>query len=74
MYIVFFIVFACILHHFYLVDDIYDTKPTFSYQYFIIYIVSDMNARYVRVFPISPPISDIRYEKFPSDKITISDI
>jgi len=32
-------VFACILHYFYLVDDIYDTKPTFIYQYFIIYSV-----------------------------------
>jgi len=51
---------------FYLVDDICDTKPTFSYQYFII-IVSDMNARYARVSPISPPIFYIRYEKPTSD-------
>ena len=45
-------------HHFYSVDDIYDTKPTFSYQYFIIY-----NVRYeclicARILDISP---DIRY-------------
>ena len=33
-----------------------------------------MNARYVRVSPISPPISDIRYENPPSDTIPISDI
>jgi len=33
-----------------------------------------MNARYARVSPISPPISDIRYEKPPSDTIPISDI
>ena len=31
-----------------------------------------MRARYVS--PISPPISDIRYEKPPSDTIPISDI
>jgi len=36
--------------------------------------VSNMNARYARVSPISPPISDIRYEKPPSDTIPISDI
>jgi len=39
-----------------------------------LYIVSDMNARYARVSPISPPISDIRYEKPSSDTILISDI
>ena len=39
-----------------------------------LYIVSDINARYARVSPISPPISDIRYEKTSSDKIPISDI
>ena len=33
-----------------------------------------MNARYARVSPISPLISDIRYEKPPSDTISISDI
>jgi len=35
-----------------------------------LYIVSDMNARYARV----SPISDIRYEKTSSDTIPISDI
>jgi len=35
-----------------------------------LYIVSNMNARYVRV----SPISDIRYEKHPSDTMPISDI
>ena len=39
-----------------------------------LYIVSNMNARYARVSPISPSISDIRYEKPPSDTIPISDI
>jgi len=39
-----------------------------------LYIVSDMNAWYARVSPISPPISDIRYEKTPSNTIPISDI
>jgi len=39
-----------------------------------LYIVSEMNARYARVSPTSPPISDIRYEKPPSDTIPISDI
>ena len=33
-----------------------------------------MNARYALVSPISPPISDIRYEKPPSGMIPISDI
>jgi len=38
-------------------------------------IESDMNARYVRVSPISPPISNIRYEKKnPSNTISKSDI
>jgi len=39
-----------------------------------LYIVFDMNARYARVSPISPPIFDTRYEKPPSDTIPISDI
>jgi len=39
-----------------------------------LYIESDMNARYARVAPLSPPISDIWYEKPPSDTIPISDI
>jgi len=39
-----------------------------------LYIVSDMNARYACVSLISPPISDIRYEKVPSDTIPISEI
>ena len=47
-------------------------------QLFIInislYVVSDMNAQYARVSPISLPISDIRYKKTPSDTIPISDI
>jgi len=73
MYIGFFIVFAWILSHFYLVDDIYDIKSTFSYQYFILY-KCPMNIRYVRVSLISPPISDIWYEKPSSDMIPISDI
>ena len=38
-----------------------------------LYIVPDMNVRYARVSPISPMISDIRYEKTPSDTIPISD-
>ena len=38
MYIVF-TVFASILYHFYWVDDMYDSKSTFNYQYFIIYSV-----------------------------------
>ena len=38
------------------------------------YIVSNMNARYARVSLISLQISDIRYEKHPSDTIPISDI
>ena len=33
-----------------------------------------MNARYACVSPISPPISDIRYEKHSSDTIPIFDI
>jgi len=40
----------------------------------LLYIVFDMNARYARVSPISPLISNIRYEKPPSDTIPISDI
>jgi len=59
IYIIFFTIFACMLHHFYLVDDIYDTKPTFCYQYLIIYSV-DMNTRYAPVSPISPLISDMK--------------
>ena len=59
MNIILFIVFACILHHFYLVDDICDTTPTFSYQYFIIYNVQ-YDAPYARISPLSPPISDIK--------------
>jgi len=39
-----------------------------------LYIVSDMNARYARVSPISTPISDIQYEKRTSDTILISNI
>jgi len=39
-----------------------------------LYIVSEMNAQYARVSPTSPPISNIRYEKHPSDTIPISDI
>jgi len=39
-----------------------------------LYIGSDMPARYARVFPISPPISEVRYEKPSSDTIPISDI
>jgi len=39
-----------------------------------LYIASNMNARYARVSSISPPISDIRYEKPSSDTISISDI
>ena len=52
-------------------DDIYDTKSTFSYQYFIIY--SDRYERPIcaRIPDISP---DIRYENPPSDMISISDI
>jgi len=65
----FFIFFACILHHFYLVDDIYITKPTLIYQYFIIYSV-----RYASVSLISLLVSDIRYEKTPSDTIPIFNI
>jgi len=38
MYIIFFI-FASMLNYFYWVDDIYDSKSTFSYQYIIIYSV-----------------------------------
>jgi len=40
----------------------------------LLYIVFDVNDRYVRVSPKSPPISDIRYEKPPSNTIPISDI
>jgi len=54
MYIIFYY-FWCILHHFYYVDDIYDIKPTFSYQYFIIYSVW-----YKR--PICARIPDISHE------------
>jgi len=39
-----------------------------------LYIVFDMNVRYARVSPISPPIFDIQYGKTPSDTIPISDI
>ena len=71
MYIVFFTVFAYTLHYFYLIDDIYDTKLTFNYQYFIIYGV-----RYER--PICERILSIflviRYEKPSSDTILISNI
>ena len=66
MYNVFFTVFASILHHFYLVDDIYDTKLTFSYQYFIIYGIQYEYPIRTRIPVISP---DIRYEKPPSDMI-----
>ena len=58
MHINFFTVFACILRHFYLVDDIYDTKLTFSYQYFIIYSVWYEYPICVYIPDISP---DIRY-------------
>jgi len=40
----------------------------------LLYIVFDMNAPYARVSLISPPISDIQYEKPSSDSIPISDI
>jgi len=59
MYNFFFTVFACILYHFYLVDDIYDTRPTFSYQYFIIYSVWYEHPICARIPDISP---DIRYK------------
>jgi len=39
-----------------------------------LYIVSDINGCYARISPISLPISDIRYEKPPSDTIPVSDI
>jgi len=61
MYIIFFTVFTCILHYFYLVDDIYDTKLTFSYQYFIIYSV--WYERPMRAYPRYLPgylISDMK--------------
>jgi len=61
-YIIFFTVFACILHYFYLVDDIYNTIPIFRYQYFIIY-----NVWYE--YPIYPRISDIQYQKSLFDTI-----
>jgi len=54
-----------------LVDDIYDTKPTFIYQYFIIYTVQYERQICARIPNISP---DIRYEKPPSNTIQISDI
>ena len=54
----YFTVFACVLHHFYLVDDIYDTNPTFSYQYFIIYSVWYERPICACIPNISP---DIRY-------------
>ena len=53
------------------VDDIYNTKPTFSYQYFIIYSVRYERPICARIPDIS---SDIWYEKSLSDKILISDI
>ena len=56
---------------FYLVDDISDTKPTFSYQYFIIYSVRYERSICMRIPNISP---NIWYEKPPSDTIPISDI
>ena len=54
----FFIVFTYILHHFYLIDDIYDTKPTFSYQYFNIYSV---RYEYLICARIPNIFTDIRY-------------
>jgi len=39
-----------------------------------LHIVFNMNARHAHVSPLSLPISDIRYEKPPSDMIPISDI
>jgi len=68
MYVVFFIVFECILHHFYFVDDMYNTKSTFSYQYFIIYSVRCERPICTRISDISPDIqyliwkSPIRYD------------
>ena len=49
-------IFAYILHHFYLVDDINDTKPTFNYQYFIIYTVRYERPICARIPDISPDI------------------
>jgi len=58
---------------FYLVDDIYDTKSTFIYQYLIIYSVQDERLICAHILDISP---DIRYLiwKTPSDMIPITDI
>ena len=51
---------------FYLVDDIYDTKPTFSYQYLIIYSVQYERPICARIPDISPNIRNeenlIRYD------------
>ena len=63
----FFYSFACILHHFYLVNDIYDTKPPFSYQYFITQYqiwTPDMHAypRYLPWYPISDMKPPIRFD------------
>jgi len=38
---------------FYLVHDIYDTKPTFSYQHIIIYSVRYEHPIYARISDIS---------------------
>ena len=58
----------------FLVDNIYMTLNQLLVINILLYIMSDMNARYARVSLISPLISDIRYEKTPSGTIPISDI